>query len=134
MPAHRTFLALMLTGAALLSACGAQPSARKSGDPENAWFKTEVLSQTTPVLVDFGADWCGPCRSMEPSLDKLADTYSGKLKVVRVNIEEHPDLPQHYAINGIPHLMIYKGGKIVSEEVGAMPFEDLESWIKPHLN
>jgi len=122
-----------LFGAGLLAACGSGTT-RKPGNPSNEWFKTEVLSPSAPVLVEFGAEWCGPCRSLEPSLDKLAAAYEGKLKVVKVDVDDHPDVSDHFGITGIPHLMIFKDGKIVAEEAGAMPYDDLEAWIKDQLN
>ncbi len=84
-------------------------------------FEGEVLKSPTPVLVDFWAPWCGPCKAIAPVLDELADDYAGKLKVVKVNVDENPDTPARYGVRGIPNLLIIKGGQVKDQIVGAVP-------------
>jgi thioredoxin 1 len=84
-------------------------------------FDGEVLKSSTPVLVDFWAPWCGPCKAIAPVLDELADDYAGKLKVVKMNVDENPDTPARYGVRGIPNLLIIKGGQVKDQIVGAVP-------------
>jgi thioredoxin len=84
-------------------------------------FEGEVLKSPTPVLVDFWAPWCGPCKAIAPLLDELADDYAGKLKVVKINVDENPDTPARYGVRGIPNLLIIKGGQVKDQIVGAVP-------------
>ncbi len=87
----------------------------------DANFEGEVLKSPTPVLVDFWAPWCGPCKAIAPVLDELADDYAGKLKVVKMNVDENPDTPARYGVRGIPNLLIIKGGQVKDQIVGAVP-------------
>lgn len=96
-------------------------------------FETDVLKSKTPVLVDFWAEWCGPCRSIAPSLDALAEEFAGKLEVVKVNIDENPMTPTQYAVRGIPTLLIFKDGQVAAQQVGAAPKSALKSWIEKSL-
>lgn len=84
-------------------------------------FEGEVLKSPTPVLIDFWAPWCGPCRNIAPVLDELADEYAGKLKVVKINVDENPETPARYGVRGIPNLLIIKGGQVKDQIVGAVP-------------
>ncbi|MGO9817057.1 MAG: thioredoxin, partial [Acidocella sp.] len=84
-------------------------------------FETDVLKSSAPVLVDFWAEWCGPCRSIAPSLEDLAKEYEGKLEVVKVNIDENPMTPSTFGVRGIPTLIIFKDGKPAATQVGAAP-------------
>ena len=84
-------------------------------------FEAEVLKSTTPVLIDFWAPWCGPCRVVAPSVEGMATQYAGKLKVGKLNVDEHPAVAQRYGITGIPALLFFEGGQVVDTVVGAVP-------------
>jgi thioredoxin 1 len=92
-------------------------------------FEQEVLASETPVLVDFWAEWCGPCNQIAPILEELSKDKAGQLKIVKVNIDHNPDSPAKYGVRGIPTLMIFKGGKHLSTKVGAVPKSGLYEWI-----
>ena len=92
-------------------------------------FKIDVLDSKQPVLVDFWAEWCGPCKAIAPSLEELSDEMSNKLKIVKINVDENPSISQTYSIRSIPALMIFKDGEKISEKMGALPKSALESWV-----
>lgn len=92
-------------------------------------FETEVLKSDQPVLVDFWAEWCGPCRALGPSIDALATEKAGAVKVVKVNIDENPHAPSKYGVRSIPTLLIFKGGEVVAQTVGALPKTELTKWV-----
>lgn len=93
-------------------------------------FETEVLKAQGPVLVDFWAEWCGPCRALGPSLEALADEKGGQIKVVKVNIDENPHSPSKYGVRSIPTMLIFKDGQVVAQTVGSMPKSDLFKWVE----
>ncbi len=99
----------------------------------DATFKTEVIEEELPTLVDFWAVWCGPCRQVAPTVEALADEYKGKLKVAKMDIDNHQATPQEYGIRSIPTLLVFKGGQVVETIVGALPRSKIEAKIKPHL-
>src|SRR5512139_1674240 len=87
----------------------------------DATFQTEVLNSTVPVLVDFWAPWCGPCRAIAPLLDELAGEYAGKAKVVKINVDDHQAVAQRYRVSSIPNLIVFKNGQVAQQIVGAVP-------------
>jgi thioredoxin 1 len=95
----------------------------------DASFSKEVLESTVPVVVDFWAEWCGPCRAIGPMLEEYAGDVSGKVKVVKVNIDENPETPAHYRIRSIPTLMLFQKGELVSTKVGSLSKGDLAAWV-----
>lgn len=96
----------------------------------DATFEAEVLKASGPVLVDFWAEWCGPCRALTPSLDALAAEKAGQIKVVKVNVDESPDAPSKYGVRSIPALYIFKGGEVVAQTVGSLPKSELFKWVE----
>ncbi len=95
-------------------------------------FDAEVAS-SVPVVVDFWAEWCGPCRAIAPALQSLAGKHASRLKVVKVDCDAHGDLAQRYQAQSIPLLVLFKDGKEVDRQVGAVPERALEAWLQPHL-
>ena len=95
----------------------------------DASFDADVLKSDKPVVVDFWAEWCGPCRMIAPVLDEVASEMGDKVKVVKVNIDESPETPSQYGVRGIPTLMLFKGGELVSTKVGVMQKSALTEWI-----
>lgn len=96
-------------------------------------FEEEVLKSDLPVVVDFWAEWCGPCKALSPLIDELAGDMNGKVKVVKVNIDEAPEAPTKYGVRGIPTLMIFKGGEVVGTRVGGMPKSQLTEWVESQV-
>lgn len=92
-------------------------------------FENEVLKADGPVMVDFWAEWCGPCKALSPIVDEVANEMSGKIKVVKVNIDENPNAPTKYGVRGIPTLMVFKDGELVDTKVGGMPKSQLSAWL-----
>lgn len=96
-------------------------------------FETDVIGSQKPVLVDYWAEWCGPCLAIAPAIEEIAKEYAGKLNVVKLNIDEHPVTPTKYGVRGIPTLMIFKGGQVAATKVGAMPKSKLVDWINSNI-
>lgn len=100
---------------------------------QDSTFEQEVLKSDTPVLVDFWAVWCGPCKAIAPTVEEIAKQYKGKLKVGKMDVDEHQKIPQQYGIRSIPTLLLFKGGRVVDTIVGAVPKTKLEESVKKAL-
>jgi thioredoxin 1 len=99
----------------------------------DATFELDVIKSGAPVLVDFWAEWCGPCRAIAPSLEELGTEFAGKLDIVKVNIDENPLTPSQFGVRGIPTLILFKDGKPAATQVGAAPKSALKAWIEKSL-
>jgi len=100
------------------------------GKVSDADFEAEVLKSAAPVVVDFWAEWCGPCRMIAPALDEIAGAMGDKVRIVKLNVDENPQTASKYGVMSIPTLMIFKSGEMASRQVGAAPKAKLEQWIK----
>jgi thioredoxin 1 len=96
-------------------------------------FATDVLQSDKPVLVDYWAEWCGPCRMIAPVLDEMSRTYGDRLQIAKMNVDENRVVPEKFGIRGIPTLMIFKGGELVATKVGALPKAQLTAFVDGHL-
>ncbi|HWE29088.1 MAG TPA: thioredoxin [Polyangia bacterium] len=105
----------------------------KIANVTDASFESDVLKSSQPVLIDFWATWCGPCRAIAPVVEQLAGEYAGKVKVVKVNIDENPKTPTQYDVRSIPTLLMFKDGKVVGQIVGAVPKPKIEELVKKAL-
>ena len=99
----------------------------------DASFQEDVIGAATPVLVDFWAEWCGPCRMIAPALEEISDELGEKVTVVKLNIDENPDAPTRYGVRGIPTMILFKNGEPAATKVGAAPKSQLQSWLEAEL-
>ena len=99
----------------------------------DATFDSEVRNSDVPVVVDFWAEWCGPCKQIGPALEELSTEMEGKVKIAKVNVDENPNAPAQMDVRGIPALFIFKGGEVISNRAGAAPKAALQSWIEESL-
>ena len=96
-------------------------------------FEKDVLKSGQPVLVDFWAEWCGPCKMIAPALEEMAGSLAGKLTVAKMNIDEYPQTPKKYGVRGIPTLMLFKDGQVAATKIGALPKNKLREWVESVL-
>jgi thioredoxin 1 len=99
----------------------------------DASFEADVLQSAQPVLVDYWAEWCGPCKMIAPILDEVATAYNGKLQIAKMNVDENRDIPAKFGIRGIPTLMLFKGGQLAATKVGALTKSQLTAFVDQHL-
>ena len=100
----------------------------------DATFEHEVIQSALPVLVDYWAEWCGPCKMIAPALDDSAESYAGRLHIAKVNVDDNPSLPSRYGIRGIPTLMLFKNGQVAATKVGALSKSQLAAFIDDNLD
>ena len=96
-------------------------------------FENDVLKSDIPVVIDFWAEWCGPCKLLLPVFEELSEKYKGKIKFVKFNIDDSPEVPSKYGVRGIPNLIMFKDGKNIDSKVGAIPKNALEEWLESHI-
>ena len=99
----------------------------------DASFQADVLDSDTPVLVDFWAEWCGPCKMIGPSLEEISNELAGKVVIAKLNIDENPHVPTKYGVRGIPTMMIFQDGQVAATKVGALPKSKIKEWIESSI-
>jgi len=100
----------------------------------DASFDTDVIGSSEPVLVDFWAEWCGPCKQIAPALEEMATEMDGRVTIAKVNIDENPGIPSKYGVRGIPTLMLFKNGEVAAMKVGALPKSQLVEWVESQID
>jgi len=99
----------------------------------DASFANDVINSKTPVLVDFWAEWCSPCKAIGPSLEELSVEFGGKVTIAKVNIDENPHTPQKYGVRNIPTMMIFQGGQVAATTIGALPKSKIREWVEKSI-
>ncbi len=107
-----------------------KPAAANTTHVSDASFESDVLKASGPVLVDFWAEWCGPCKMIAPALEEIAKDMNGKLTVAKINIDHNPQTPKRYGVRGIPTLMLFKDGQVAATKIGNMPKRQLVDWVE----
>ncbi|HVJ85970.1 MAG TPA: thioredoxin domain-containing protein [Caulifigura sp.] len=126
--------ALLFFTLLLAAGCNPPPDLKSIAPPDDAWFKENVTSQSMPVIVDFNATWCGPCKMLKPYLEQMERDHPGKVKVVPIDVDSRDDLAAHYKVNTVPYLVMMKGGKVIDVCRGAPPtYEALMDWAGEHI-
>ena len=105
----------------------------QAAEVTDSQWESSVLQSQTPVLVDFWAEWCAPCRAMGPYVDKLAEEFDGQLKVLKINTQDNPEVPAKYGITAIPTFLLIKGGEVVKQMVGSQQYDELKKVVEAHL-
>ncbi|RLS34288.1 MAG: thioredoxin [Planctomycetota bacterium] len=123
---NNTVGALLIFAFAYLCLMPTQP-------PNDPWFQSVVVQSSRPVLVKFGAEWCPPCQAMEPVLDDLASQMSSQVKVIRIDVDQMPQLASHYGVSSIPRLILFKNGKVIADRKGFHDTGDMKQWINRSL-
>jgi thioredoxin 1 len=103
------------------------------GKVSDADFESQVLKSSQPVVVDFWAEWCGPCRMIAPALEELSTEFGEKLTIAKINIDENPQVPMKYGVRGIPTLMVFNNGQVAATKVGALPKTKIKEWIEASI-
>lgn len=103
--------------------------AKHAPPPDDRWFQTAVVDRPGLVVVKFGAEWCGPCRRLDPELSRLASSLSGRASVVRIDVDQHRDLARHYGVSSIPRLMVFQHGQVLADRVGYANHKQLCAWV-----
>ncbi len=101
--------------------------------PDDDWFQATIVNNSKLVVVDFNADWCGPCRALAPLLHDLEEQYADQIELVEIDVDQHPELASHYKINGIPLVLVMHEGAVVDGRTGLVDYSELESMVKPHF-